>query len=171
MNKKVFLRVVALCLSIIILASCNINIDTSTSTTTQNKIPGQTPEDGEKYSITYDCSPGVNSSSNPSSYWAGDEIALEPATLPGYTFVNWIDENGVVVNSITDTTEGDISLRATWRANRNVSHPIDTINEPAYPKYDFFEEGDEYVFIYYLGYVDRVPIDAISDAFEHTALT
>lgn len=174
MNKKVFLRVVALLLSLIMLVSCNVNIDTSTSTTTQNKIPEQTPNvdnPAKKYSITYDCSPGVNSPNNPSNYSVGSEFVLEPATLPGYTFVNWIDENGAVVNEITDTTEGNISLRAKWCANRNVSYPISSINDPVYPKYDFFEEGDEYVFIYYLGYIDRVPLDAISDAFEHTTLT
>ena len=175
---SIFLVVVIL-VSTIMLSGCNINVDTTNSKTTQPTNPTNSTTSTEKvenppiddvpeiYSITYECAPGKNSINNPLSYEQGEEFLLEPATLDGYTFLEWVDEDGNPVSSITPKMSKDITLYATWRANRNVSHPISEIINPVYDPYMFFVEGDEYVFIYYLGYIDRVPLDTVGIPFEH----
>lgn len=181
---KRFLSIILaiLMLSSVMLSSCNVTVDTTTtngnatsstdSTSSTDKVENPPVDDEpEIYSITYECEPGKNSANNPATYTVGAELTLEPATLDGYSFMGWVDAEGNPVSSITAEMSGDLALRATWRANRNVSHPISEITNPVYDPYMFFVEGDEYVFIYYLGYIDRVPLDAVGQAFEHDAGT
>ena len=173
-----FILVAVILLTTIAFSACNVTIDTttnsknstnSTSSTSSTDKADDPPVDvtPETYNISYDCAKGKNSANNPDSYIKGSEFVLEDATLDGYTFTGWVDSSGNRVTGITAEMTGDLELCATWRANRNVSHPISEITNPVYDPYMFFIEGDEYVFIYYLGYIDRVPLDAVGEAFEH----
>ena len=178
MKRFLSIILVIVMLSSVMLSSCNVTVDTTTDNGTTNPPSsssstdkGENPpvdDEPEIYSITYECEPGKNSANNPAAYTAGVELVLEPATLDGYTFMGWVDAEGNPVSAITAEASGDVALRATWRANRNVSHPISEITNPVYDPYMFFVEGDEYVFIYYLGYIDRVPLDtAVGQPFYH----
>lgn len=69
----------------------------------------------EGYNIDYKLNGGENSKSNPSTYKYGVGIeSFAPATRKGYDFVNWTDEKGAEVKSISDKNWGDKTLVANW---------------------------------------------------------
>lgn len=112
------------------------------------------------YTITYDCAGGENSTKNVFTYNIEDEITFSNATHKSYIFNGWVDDNGDFITRIPKGTSGNLNLTARWRAVRNVAHPINTIINPLYESYKFEHDGEKYVFIYYLGYIDNVPLDS-----------
>lgn len=119
------------------------------------------------YTITYDCGSGSNSSKNVSTYDIEDDIIFSDATHEKYLFNGWTDANGNPITKIKKGTTGNLELTANWRAARNIAHPISTISNPKYKTSIIETKGDEVVFIYYLGYIDNVPLDSISSTYYH----
>lgn len=119
------------------------------------------------YTITYDCGSGNNSSKNVSTYDIEDDIIFSDATHEKYLFNGWTDANGNPITKIEKGTTGNLELTANWRAARNIAHPISTISNPKYKTSIIAQKGDEVVFIYYLGYIDNVPLDSISSPYYH----
>lgn len=60
---------------------------------------------GSTYRITYNLSGGKNSSANPSSYTAGEEIAIKNPSRSGYTFLGWTRNDSENAVDYLDTTE------------------------------------------------------------------
>lgn len=99
-------------------------------------------------------------------YTVEDEVILPTPTMDGMLFVCWTNSNGEVISRIEKGTTGNIELTANWRSAKNVAYPISAISNPAYPARnpDIKSGDDEIVFIYYLGYIDNVPLDAVETA-------
>ncbi len=123
------------------------------------------------YTITYDCGAGTNAASNVSSYTVNDTVILSDAKLAGYIFNGWQDEDGNIVSRLTKGTTGDILLTASWKTNRCLAHPIETITNPLYDPIMTFQEGDEYSFIYYLGYIESIPFGYVGTPYYHNGTT
>lgn len=60
---------------------------------------------GSTYKITYNLSGGKNSSANPSSYTAGEEIAIKNPSRSGYTFLGWTRNDSENAADYWNTTE------------------------------------------------------------------
>lgn len=125
----------------------------------------------EEYTITYNCGRGRNAAQNPVKYTAEDKVVLEAATLQNYTFAGWYDENGNLVTQIEEGTTGNLKLKAAWATNRNRAHPISEIENPVYDAEIFASEGDEYAFVFYLGYIENVPFGWIGQPYNHEGAT
>jgi uncharacterized repeat protein (TIGR02543 family) len=73
-----------------------------------------------EYSIDYELDGGINSSSNPRSYYVTSNITLLDPTREGYTFIGWYnnaDFSGDKLTSISTGAIGDITLYAKWSIN------------------------------------------------------
>ena len=123
------------------------------------------------YTITYDCGAGTNAASNVSSYTVNDTVILSDAKLAGYLFNGWRDEDGNIVSRLSKGTIGDILLTASWKTNRCLAHPIETITNPLYDPIMTVQEGDEYSFIYYLGYIESIPFGYVGTPYYHNGTT
>ena len=124
-----------------------------------------------EYTITYNCGRGKNAAGNAATYTVEDTVVLEAATLQNYTFAGWYDEGGSLVTQIEEGTTGNLKLKASWVTNRNRAHPISEIENPIYDAEMFASEGDEYAFIYYLGYIENVPFGWIGQPYNHEGAT
>lgn len=136
-----------------------------------------------EYSITYDCrayerGKGTNAPENKLTYTVKDTVFLYDASLQGYFFDGWVDEDGAPISVIQKGSTGDRVLTATWRSTRNLAHPAATITNPLYEAESFLQEYkklddgsieylDQYSFVYYLGYIERVPIGEAKDLILH----
>ncbi len=112
------------------------------------------------YKIVYDCKNGTNAETNVSEYTVNDTVIFAEPTLKGYVFAGWIDEDGATVSRLQKGSVGDIVLTATWKTARCIAHPIDTIANPLFAPVKFVheEDSDEYTYIYYLGYIENIPL-------------
>lgn len=72
---------------------------------------------GNVYNITYDAGNGTNNPDNPINYTTGNSYELYDATLDGYTFNGWYDQNGNKISKITEDMYGDLTLTAKYTAN------------------------------------------------------
>ncbi|MBB6463636.1 InlB B-repeat-containing protein [Flammeovirga kamogawensis] len=72
----------------------------------------------EKHTITYNLNNGVNSTSNPSSFYTNDALlTLSNPTRAHYTFDGWygdINFNGSRITTIASGTTSDVQLFAKW---------------------------------------------------------
>lgn len=123
------------------------------------------------YKITYDCGAGTNAASNVSSYTVNDTVILSDAKLAGYLFNGWRDEDGNIVSRLSKGTVGDILLTASWKTNRCLAHPIETITNPLYDPIMTVQKGNEYGFIYYLGYIESIPFGYVGTPYYHNGTT
>lgn len=70
-------------------------------------VPGDRLEyyKGSTYKITYKLSGGKNSGTNPSSYTAGEELALKNPSRSGYTFLGWTRNDSESAADYRNTTK------------------------------------------------------------------
>ncbi len=124
-----------------------------------------------EYTITYDCKNGSNSSSNITKYNVETEFDFRSPYMYGKLFCYWVDQSNKRIDSISRGTTGNLHLIACWEADKNVSHHISAIPDPLYAPVETCQKGDKYVFIYYLGYIDKVRLGGESTTYEHTGGT
>lgn len=108
------------------------------------------------YHLTYGRATATNSSQNPTTFTVEDEIRLEAPTLSRYAFDGWTDENGDIVTSIPKGTTENVDLTANWITVRDYAHSYENTSE----LYSVIQNGSEYSFVYYLGYLDNVVLNA-----------
>lgn len=85
-------------------------------------VHGCTALNQKIYNISYDLSGGVNYSDAPFCYkiTSGD-IVLKSPTKSGDVFLNWVDNNNLVIESIIAGTMGDLHLTAKWNSDKTCS--------------------------------------------------
>ena len=77
------------------------------------------------YSITYQLNGQNIVNNNPLNYTIEDEIELISPSYPGHKFVNWTNNDGVVVTIINKGTTDDLTLIANWRkADYNIIYDL-----------------------------------------------
>lgn len=70
------------------------------------------------YTITYVLDDGTNAENNPTSYTIeSDTITFTEPTKEGFTFVAWVDSDGITITQIQQGSTGDITITATWKEN------------------------------------------------------
>lgn len=142
----------------------------------------------EDFTITYNLGKfGVNSENNPETYTIEDEITLSDPHMGDYIFQGWFDENGEQVKKIEKGSTGDITLTPKWRSQRYAFVSVDDMESanmdipyekemsfqgiqeklPSVKDGEYSDEGvtvnnDVHVFMYYLGYIDKVPVSNAS---------
>lgn len=89
-----------------------------------------------------------------------EEAVME---VPNYYFMGWSDGSGKIINQINPGV-GNITVYANWTsATRNIAVATDYKNQKPIilePK-DIGE--NQYLFVYDIGYIDRVPVEIIKD--------
>ena len=124
------------------------------------------------YTISYDLGNASNNINNREKYTIETEsFSLADPTLFGYVFRGWYDSDGNRVERINKGTTGNIYLRPKWVSARNLAHPISTISSPIYKPFVAVMDGDNYFFVYYLGYIDNVVISNGEVPYYHNGMT
>lgn len=90
-----------------------------------------------------------------------DQTTLLPAdkdmVVPNYYFMGWSDGSGCIIDQI-EPGIGNVTVYANWTsATRNIAYAADyTSQEPI-----IMEDNGKYLFVYNVGYIDRVPVEII----------
>lgn len=81
----------------------------------------------KEYSITYNTLGGEISSSAQTSYLEGDSFSLQTPYRNEDMFLGWYDNpeyTGESIDSVTETTKGDLTLYAKWRKKFTISYNV-----------------------------------------------
>ena len=104
-----------------------------------------------------------------------DQVTLLPTTtdmvVPNYYFMGWSDASGRIIDQI-EPGVGNVTVYANWTsATRNIAYAADYKTQGPI----IMEENGQYLFVYNVGYIDRVPIQSIekrpiynSGTYKHT---
>ncbi len=114
----------------------------------------------QSYAVTYQNTKGAENK-NPSAYFAGSEITLQPLTASGYTFVGWYDANGNKVGAITADHASDLVLTARWSS---------TVAGTSGISYTLNADGTSYTASSYSGSASTVVIPSTYNGLPVTAI-
>ena len=89
---------------------------------------------GQSYNISYNLDGGTLPNNYPSTYIAGEETSLVPATKTGYTFAGWYSDEGLnsKVDIIDTTMTGDLTLYAKYNSNKTYDFLVNANSSTVY---------------------------------------
>lgn len=83
---------------------------------------------------------------------------LPKPEMYGYEFLGWSDDNGFIVSKIAPGTVGPITLHANWTSTRNKAVSYSEYGSPIIIE---DAEAGQFIFIYNIGRIERVPLDTL----------
>ena len=109
-----------------------------------------------KYTITLNDQ--LSGTTNSLQYGISQSVTLPTPERYGYTFLGWSDEETNLTKTIPVGTTGNMTFYSHWTSNRTRTVPQKYISAPTVYE---DEENGRYLFTYYIGSIENVPLFTI----------